>query len=234
METKGIVDLVAQHHIEYPCTNESIQAVLVGLTPCKNDVVISIAGSGDIPFAIAPYVKKVFAVDRDPEQIWFIKRQIELLQNRDPELFDPHKLLDSLYGIADVSPGDLNRRRDYFFDKLPTIKTSLSKIELIKGDIIQVLDEISQRGVRFNKVYLSNVFEGHHGLSRSYLACQNCSAGLSLGGLVYEAYQNEKCDNLSLHPDFEIDSKRTQQARRMERKFNPSGKWTPTVYKKIR
>lgn len=48
----------------YPCTNESISAVIRGLDLKKDDVVISIAGSGDIPFAIAPHVKKIYAIDK--------------------------------------------------------------------------------------------------------------------------------------------------------------------------
>jgi hypothetical protein len=47
----------------YLCTNESIPAVVVGLDLKPMDIVVSICGSGDIPFAIAPCVKKVYAVD---------------------------------------------------------------------------------------------------------------------------------------------------------------------------
>ncbi len=50
-------------NVKYPCANESILAVMTGLSPNKKDVAVIIGGSGDISFAVSSCVSKVYAVD---------------------------------------------------------------------------------------------------------------------------------------------------------------------------
>ena len=75
METKYI-----DKGVNFPCTNEAIPAVVDGLELKSDDIVVSILGSGDIPLAIAPHVKKVYALDRNHSQVKYAKKQINCLK----------------------------------------------------------------------------------------------------------------------------------------------------------
>ena len=64
---------------EWIATNESLDAIINGMNLNSKDIVLSICGSGDIPFAIAPLVKKVIAVDGSLNQINYARARKEAL-----------------------------------------------------------------------------------------------------------------------------------------------------------
>jgi len=220
-------------NISYPCTNEVVPAVIAGLSPKRDDVVISVAGSGDIPFAIAPYVKKVYAVDKNSSQIEFMKLQKGFLEARDFDSFC-HTYLEDNLGPYDVSHGDLPRRKAYFSNKFEEVLGSLSKIEMINADIIPFMRGLKGEKVFFVKVYLSNIL---HVPSNFYYSSDFIRAffGLKEGGLVYDVHKRERLVGVSFPKEiFELELKRTRKAERAENRFNSENyNWVPQVYRKV-
>jgi hypothetical protein len=214
----------------YPCTNESIQAVLAGLTPNKNDVVISVAGSGDIPFALAPHVQKVFAIDIDPAQIDFIKQQINFLKNRNYEQFFGKGMFEENKAFLDIHESDFLRREEYFLSKLSITESALSKIELIHSNIFDFIKQANNKNIIPNKIYLSNT------LSKIVCSCEEIQKLRSLprDAFIYDVVNRPNYGGFSGFLDFEIDKEKTREVREAEKRFNPSWNWIPTVYKKIR
>ncbi|MCK5449514.1 hypothetical protein KAI32_01475 [Candidatus Pacearchaeota archaeon] len=104
---------LVEYRVLYPCTNEYIPSIIDGLDLKPSGVVISIDGSGDVPLAIAPYVRKVYAVDRDEAQIMFMREQISFLNKGDFGPFYRAGSFNSSNGF-DVKEGDIIQRELFF------------------------------------------------------------------------------------------------------------------------
>ena len=186
----------------------------------KDDVVVSIGGSGDIPFAIAPYVSKVYVVDSNHMQVGFMKEQIEHLNNKD---WDSFLRMDLRGGIYDVRDEDFDNRKDYFSGRLDGVSDSLSKIEVIFGDVFNVVGKVGNGAL--NKLYLSNVFD-YMGLDRGKNLIDKNIDSFGSKSLIYNAYFFSSNDKL---PFFEEDFDKTELARKNG--FGCWG-WEPTVHVK--
>jgi len=218
--------------IQYPCTNESILAVLAGLTLQEGDIVVSIAGSGDIPFALAPHVDRVFAVDHNPLQLDFMREQMQALKERDYDLFFRMELEGDCLPKKgsrryDVCKNDLARRKEFFELDFEQTRKDLGKIELVKGGIFDFLAGFKGW---FDKVYLSNSIP--LGVEK-----QGYFDGLREGGLVYETrvmFSNGLSCISNRQDMLEVDAARTPLARKIQNQqavLDAFG-WNPVVYKK--
>jgi hypothetical protein len=221
--------------VRYPCTNESLEAIIAGLQLSKRDIVVCIAGSGDVPFAIAPHVKYVFAVDRDGAQIDFIKQQRELLRaGRFNDFLRLHLLLAEcahLYGVNEVN---IQQRADYFKEKFYGVQQAVGKIETRCEDIFVFLRASFGRWCHFDKLYLSNVLQANM-LELNSDAFVDSLRGLREGGIIYDAssMQVNRRDFSELQrylpAGLVVDLDLTYAAR--ERENSPLG-WSPAVYRK--
>ena len=70
-----------QFKIQGEVTNESIDAVLAGLNPNKEDRILSVCGTGCIPLALLAYAGSVDAVDINQKQLDYVQKQLELLNS---------------------------------------------------------------------------------------------------------------------------------------------------------
>jgi len=212
--------------IRYPCTNESIPAVFAGLNPHRDDVVVSICSSGDVPFALAPYVKKIYAVDNVRLQIDYAREQAELLGAQN-DLFFRDSLIGNLKhirigGCHDIGPTDLINRKDYFSPRMNSFGDALHKIEFVEADILEFLGDF-QKGL--HKIYFSNALEyGGEGVLEGLSL-----SGLNPGGLIYLSESITYYDRK--YPYFVQDFRLTKMAKELQR-----GKcrlrWNPKVFKK--
>ena len=216
--------------LSYPCTNESILAVVSGLSLNRKDVAVLVAGSGDIPFAIAPYVDKVYAVDKNEHQLNFIREQMGLLRERDNNFFRDNFVLEESDNFFDVCLEDFANRKKYFSNKFKSVVKSLDKIELVSGNIFDVARDLGKNGDIFDRFYVSNAMD--YGAPFSLCSFDDSLSGLRTGGLFYDASCSEdiKAAENYFSKSLVLDKARTIKARAGE-----SGKikWHPAVYRKI-
>ncbi len=239
----------------YSRTNESIAAVTLGLNLKPHDEVYSVGGSGDLPFAMLEYVKKVIAVDNEPKQIELIKKRLEFLLDRDIDGFlkvtEKGVEDDSLYlsGYSQLSSYNLVRRNTYFrsfgvenmrirFDK---IADNAERLKVIGGDFFEGLDSISP----VSKMYLSNIEDTNMKITLKELINRlksklkpkgliYCSKGLNPFYKSFLKPEDESFLNQSIH----IDERLTHIARIIESNtFVPKNDisnrqiWTPIVFR---
>ncbi len=224
--------------VKYPCTNESIPAVLGGLGLKSDDVVVSIAGSGDIPFAISPYVSKVYAVDSDESQIEFMREQVEFLEEGDFDGFcrskfmarNGMKYVGNVLPLCDVGMDHMIARRDYFEQKFSETRGSLSRIEIVNEDILGFMGSLDKNSV--NRVYFSNIFDWVNIIG---VVNDNAIDAISVGGIIYDS---SKCDGSLVDTcssgKLSIKKDNTTEARVIQGRMNNHFyNWTPSVYSRV-
>lgn len=215
----------------YPCTNESIPAVIYGLSLEKSDIVLSILGSGDIPFAIAPYVKKVYAVDISSAQIDFANTQIENIKNGDFATFCCESLIDKERLLpCDIRKGDIRRRKEYFSKQFGELPNHVDKIEIIEGSIFEFMGKLGVNSI--DKLYLSNALNISERVSSVFFESSYVlTKSLALGGLTYVSVEFD--GKLNGQSPFRVDYNKKILANGLERELNPSWYWKPSVYRKV-
>lgn len=243
--------------LEYSCTNESIAAVVLGLDLKSNDEVYAIGGSGDLPFAMLEYVKKVFAVDSNPKQIELIKKRLAFLLNFDRGDF----LKVTEKGVADnvlygakypqMRRYNLSRRNTYFcsFDsedkrlRLDNICDNASNLKVMQADFLEGLDSVDP----VSKMYLSNIEDGLCSKMKLKDVVDKLKSKLRPRGLIYSSYGlnlfyrtldfNEE-DRAFLNQSIEVDKRLSRVATIIEantyvHKNDISNRhvWNPVVFR---
>ena len=147
--------------VMYPCTNEFIPAIMSGLSPKSNDVVVSIGGSGDFAFAIAPRVKQVYAVDANKYQVAFMEEQSEFIRNGKFEDFCRMSLIAKHHEIyhqsgnspdelGDVAIGHMLSRKDYFSGNVfSNCRNAIDRVKIVHCSISEFLGKF----YKVDKVY---------------------------------------------------------------------------------
>lgn len=151
-------------------TNETIEAIIVGLDIKPNDYIIAICGSGDQPLAMLEYARKVLAVDFTISQIEFTFEQINLIKKGDYDGFLSNR----------------GRGNDAYFTKerLDCIREKLPNLGIMKGDILKACTS----EIGFNKAYLSNILDNPVERNTFNLLKRDLSVvnmNIPNGGLVY-------------------------------------------------
>lgn len=218
-------------HLTYPCTNECIEAVITGLDLRPSDTVVSIAGSGDIPIAVAPFVEKVYAIDSSPSQIKFLKNQLRMLNCGNLEGFFHDELTEeSCPGEYDVHFEDLARRREYFLKNAVKVQGSLGKIEVVGSEMIKFLTSMKAGSV--DALYLSNMYVTRETVPKHLEYGSRFCEGLkciSKGGRVYHS----DAFYLKSPEGFRTLETNSSSAKDLERKRNPSWDWSPRIFEKL-
>ena len=230
----------ADNCILYPCTNESIPAVLAGLDLRKDNVVVSIGGSGDIPFAVAPHVSKVFAVERDMFQLDTIWYQQELLEAGNFNEFYGEVLLnypgsrrDFSFLGHDVRKEHVIARKKYFESRVDETKEAAGRVEVFADDILNFMAEQPKNSV--DRVYFSNAigsYEADLFDSSGFAAAMKC---VRPGGIVYRTAKHcEVQEGVPTPLGFKVEPELSEKALEIQRKEWASGyHWIPKVYRKV-
>ena len=217
--------------IDYPCTNESIPAIITGLDLKSSDIVVSIAGSGDVPFAIAPYVKKVYVVDNNKNQIRFMREQMGCLKEEAFEIFCRENTMRGLSNSCDVDYNNLIARKKYFEKIFSKVRKSIPKIEVVESDILSFLGNFSKSLI--DKVYFSNA------LSRGSFDKQDFGeylCGVKIGGLSYSTSKYKDFSDIGVFGGWGIRSDLTRNSGKIQKRNNRRGNydWFPVVYERVK
>ncbi|MFS8159107.1 MAG: hypothetical protein ACMG6E_02630 [Candidatus Roizmanbacteria bacterium] len=211
--------------LQYACTNERIEAVLAGfgtqiqLLPQR---ILAIGGSGDIPFALLPYVKELIVVDSNSAQISLIRRRVELLRRKDFHTF----LHEDIKGKRD---DDLRRGRDArmrFFqpDLLDRTSIFLDRLKIL--DPCDILTGLGLIPGPYTGIYASNILGIlPNGKDQIPKYIESFESNLSDQGLLYVA-DGDQIEKLGIR--LSIDSNLTNDAR----KFGTNVAGLPAVHRK--
>lgn len=221
----------------FSCTNESLQAIVKGLSLNEGDIVLAVGGSGDQPFAILEH-SGVIAVDKNPEQVKFIQERAKALESNNYEGFFSEDKRGSGEIIHFLKRLRESRRNYFDEERLRKIQGRLQYLKLYNGDIFEVAEK-----EEFTKVYLSNTLSYERpGTDEIKKNLDLVALRLPEGGLVYVAdhdflasmfvrfVSREKNDDLKitsfLSPYLTLDEELTLKAREYE------DVWRPAVYRK--
>ncbi len=170
-----VLSPTARDKISFPCTNESIDSIIVGLDLSKDDNVLAVGGSGDQAFACLEHVNSVALVEINSSQREFIKNRLRLLEQGDKELFvwpygngtDNNDTFKQLRQVFEVNThcGRKNSRNNYFLDgeTFEKIRNNSTGLKLLGpsdiGDVIfnPSFNKGDNGECIINKVYLSNI-----------------------------------------------------------------------------
>ncbi len=225
----------------YLATNESILGIVASLSVKKDDAVLSVCGSGDVPFALLEYAKFVCACDISIDQINYAKyRLAQLNQGRYEEFFNTPKL-DNIW----ITPEARRKQKEYFtLERLEKIR---KKSQCISFKIANVCDKQDET---FSKIYLSNapldgIVSSRKTLIQSF---NNLAESLLPEGLLYHAAGEDYVSGIqryskSITPSyflkrelkktwsryFEIDIPSTEVAS----EYRTDDIWQPVVFRKI-
>ena len=87
-------------------TNESLDAIMAGLDPQKEDIILSTCGTGCIPIALAEYAERIDAVDIESHTLTYTQELMELLKGE--------KFTEFVSRGTYWSPEEGKQRRAYF------------------------------------------------------------------------------------------------------------------------
>jgi hypothetical protein len=213
----------------YPCTNESNSSVVNGLCLRSSDIAISVCASGDMPFSIAPHVKRVYAVDNNLSQIDFAEEQRELLSRGLFEKFYRKDMRDSNRNY-DVYTSDFNNRENYFEKNMEIIVSSLDKIIFVNEDIFDFARNFKE--APFDKIYLSNILD-YAFLDGIIRRIPQSFEFLKKDGLVYDSFRTERRLGRDIFKEsklFELHNEGTLDS--VANRINGGIVWDPKVYRK--
>ncbi len=212
--------------VKWLCTNENLEAIILGLDPQPDDVVLAVCGSGDQAFAILEYVESVVAFDISTAQINFaIQRKRALGEGN----YTRFLCLDELSGH---SGQEVRSRKKYFLKegRLERIRRKLDSLLFRVGDITNAF---FGEATQYSKVYLSNILTDSDFLFNSPPRVLSAiSANLSTGSLVYDpsgppVLREETDLFITLPQNLEIEFELTHKARLNERSIY---RYSPVVY----
>ena len=219
--------MIGSPRLMYEHTNESLEAITIGLDVQPDDVVLAVCGSGDQSFALLENAKTVVSVDKSKVQLGYAERRAQLLGGG--------KLDEFLYVRGGEWPDSILEQRNLYFmqdGRLGRTADNLDSLHFVRGDIFAVGLDRQRRfpEVHFSKVYLSNIVAYYvTQLKTHYNRLNALSRRLPQGGLIYIS----NYDGLETLPNspaqLHVDERLTMLARGKENK----DWWTPVVYRKI-
>ncbi|MFA5887979.1 MAG: hypothetical protein WC852_04690 [Candidatus Nanoarchaeia archaeon] len=222
--------------VEYPYTNETLEAIMAGLDMQEGDRAFAICGSGDQAFALLEYADSVSAVDFDESQTEYAQeRKNSLAKGR----------TDRFLWLGNDSEECTRQNMDgsirYFETpgRLEKIGQRLDRLEI--KTVKDFLDELQNS--RFTKVYLSNAITFRQ--ERSYESiceiAKRIAGSMEEGGLLYisdydklEMARNYTEAFVRLNKtdrwpkDLVLESELTLKARVLEKNHI----WLPAVYRR--
>ncbi len=213
------VDLSSARVPIFPISNESIEAVVVGLNPGSNDSVLTVAGSGDQAFALLEKAGNVVIADISEAQLELVRKRKDALEAGDYETF--FMPTGSDYELFNAYP------RIRYFDRmsrLDRIQERLSKLEICGSVSLEDLAESRS----FDMIYASNAISEFYCANPLEVHFAMLLRGLKIGGLLYVS-NGAEIHNLvkDIHRlGLELESSMTKKAQALE------DLWTPNVYRK--
>ena len=196
--------------ILFECTNESLNAIINGLTPGREDNILAIGGAGNQAFAMLSYGSKVSVIDYNSYQLELIKKRRDSLKKFD------------FSGFLGISLGEAKLSRSRFIP----LRLNLGSLTILEPqDLFDFLFPVEE----FNKFYFSNATSynpsGRISLSGRSLVghLRDFFKRCKPGSLVYLSDGN-RSEDIYMEVGFKIDKERRDTARYWE-----VGSWEPSV-----
>lgn len=219
--------------LAYTVTNERIESVLAGFGMDQFSHprrILAVGGSGDIPFALLPYVDHIDVVDSNPAQISFIKDRIKQLDLGDSTAFLNPSVVGSTEHDTESYKARLSRRNSYFMqpEVLESVRANLGRMTVI--DPKSIFDFLESTEEKYSGVYLSNILGllGNQGKILEHLSAIQQKIDPN-GGKLYVA-NGDTVEALTkqtgLPSGLYVDPMRTNAARQ----FGEYAGGVPTVY----
>lgn len=245
-------------YIVFPCTNESLAAIVAGMDVSKEDHVLAVGGSGDQAFALSEHVGSVGVIDADPTQRDFIESRIALLEKGDVGSFvwplgdesDLDARFDFLRERFEVNAhsGRKDSRNGYFLagGRFEKIRSNANRLTVLPPvDVIGLIDGVANSGLVFggnlvNKVYLSNVLGNPMRDTPSEIPTRDSlisglANALPNDGLIYVAdghfFTHGRYKN---HPGVVVDEALTEKALEIQSPDSGYRNWTLTVLRVVK
>lgn len=234
--------------VQYPCTNETLDAILNGMDVGEKDSIIAVGGSGDQAFALLEKAHSVTAVDRDPMQTRYIEIRADMLLNGDIDGFlcpairsdfgkgkSKEEIMEKYYypvaGVVRADKRDWERMANYFLQpgRIERIKANLGNLEIKKAN--DFLDEIKEG--KFSKAYISNII-GYcpESIGERILLLKQATAVLLEPCMLYVSNCSSTIFDLLLKAQFRNMEELTDIARKAESVSDASMLWRPAVFRR--
>ncbi|MBS3169782.1 hypothetical protein J4210_04820 [Candidatus Woesearchaeota archaeon] len=171
--------------LRYRSTNENLQNIVDGLQPESGDVIAAICGSGDQAFALAEYGARVFAVDRNPEQVSFAEQRLHSLGTEKEEEIFFNRAYRGESGSLNFNVG---RSNAYFSlgGRREKIRIHRANIHFRCDDFFSYVCE-NAGAIGFTKIYISNAISRLWGCKSPQKALDDIVNVLPKRGLLYVA-----------------------------------------------
>jgi hypothetical protein len=216
MEKSEIVYSITNAAPNYKCTNESIEAILLGMDVKPEDNILCIMGSGQQGLAMAGEGANVTLIERSKSQADYFSRLFSFLSD---EKNQNELCRDILVEISRAYKSP----KSYFSDlkKIADIRKNLFRINNPgQTDMFEAKKGISG----YNKVYLSNALTiGEMYYPRSLSVFKDFGGRFKEGTLFYATRRFTESDD-EIKPPFYIEKTLTEIARELER-----SSWDPRV-----
>lgn len=226
--------------LNFPYSNETLDAIIKGLDVKDDDDIMGIGGSWDWAFAAIQYANSVTCIDYNAEQAGYAMKRAESLKAGDIGGFFPdcsdhegnswnrHKNTAKEYFSRNTLMGKIFKSRS----RLEIIRSRLDRIEF---KVMRIEDFVKDmQGRKFSKAYLSNVFTygllyggllKHQHNQRDFI--QMLAAKLRNPGIIYLSDGGDF--NLKHLYNAEEDRKLTEIARSIEKGVL---NWRPAVFRR--
>lgn len=215
----------------YRHTNEDLGQIIQGLDIHEEDSILAVGSSGEQAFALLEFARQVTAVEKRSLQFEYMHTRCQALVAGDYQTF--------LYptGYPDTHATFVQYTLPYFSsERLQIIRDKLQYLELIEGD---VFDIIKRQGNRFSKFYLSNVFSEFEDENEFISKVSLLSMHLPTHSLLYMA-DSFHGQHKHLHQTRKrfVVPKNLRLEKRLDKMPKEKGitaldPWHPAVYRKI-
>lgn len=206
----------------FRATNENLDAIMAGLAPSSSDNILAICGSGDQAFALLEDAAWVHAVDSSETAIRYAQQRQRSLREDNPGGF--------FIGVVEPDSGAVAEHTLSYFSREGRLAVLAQKAERISFEVSDIFDCIFWR---FNKIYLSNVFNwlSSEGGGQSSFAhyLQQLIHWTSPGAVIYVADETPALQQFAFPPFFQKQTELTERARVYGTGLNV---WAPIVYEK--
>lgn len=203
----------------FPISTESLEAIMQGLDPNSDDVILAVGGCGDQAFALIEKAGRVVVSEVNQSQLDLIRKRKEALEAEDYEKFfvatgSDYEFFNSLGRVK------------YFSDRARIDAISRNLPNLVIGRAKSIEEHVGLD--TFNKIYASDAISPRHSdiPVRNHLI--SVLMGLRKQGLLYMANGHE-IEGVTRISDLGIQFERelTAKARAAESLYKP------VVYRKI-
>ena len=202
------------NNVEFRRSNESLEAVALGMDLHPEDVVASILGSSEQSLAILEYVARVIAMDIDSNQINISILRLRILKEGNMKRFKSLLPYSKEEDGGDFISNVKDNKKYLSMERLDRISKKLMALDILYEDIFDV-DPLK---MPFNKLYISNALNYGYGQAMNIQSLGIIASKMPKNGLIYSATDDHLEKSIK---SIVAEEDLTHKARMKEHKWNP-------------